>query len=152
MFPCMQTNLFDHQHHCRVTRYIQHNVHDQLYASHLAAGPPQNQHVFTRFLEESNSTHLHTPTLARQPIAPETSSLHLPKRYFAAAEANMSTINPIIPGFAPDPSLVLVNGVYFLVNSTFHLYPGLPIYTSQDLVHWNQIGIKYNPSLMKILS
>jgi beta-xylosidase len=53
---------------------------------------------------------------------------------------NTTTINPIIPGFAPDPSLILVDGTYFLVNSTFHLFPGLPIYTSQDLLHWNQIG------------
>ncbi|KAH7413758.1 glycosyl hydrolase [Phaeosphaeria sp. MPI-PUGE-AT-0046c] len=35
--------------------------------------------------------------------------------------ASPSTLNPIIPGFAPDPSLVLVDGTYFLVNSTFHL-------------------------------
>ncbi|KAF1945317.1 hypothetical protein EJ02DRAFT_500823 [Clathrospora elynae] len=34
-----------------------------------------------------------------------------------------STINPIIPGFSPDPSLILVDGTYFLVNSTFHLFP-----------------------------
>jgi beta-xylosidase len=53
-------------------------------------------------------------------------------------------INPIIGGFAPDPSLVLVDGTYFLVNSTFHLFPGLPIYTSQDLVHWHQIGNAIN--------
>jgi beta-xylosidase len=51
-----------------------------------------------------------------------------------------SGINPIIPGFAPDSSLILVNGTHFLVNSTFHLFPGLPIYTSQDLVHWKLIG------------
>ena len=51
-----------------------------------------------------------------------------------------SLINPIIPGFAPDPSVVLVDGTYYLVNSTFHLFPGLPIYTSQDLFHWHQIG------------
>jgi len=53
-------------------------------------------------------------------------------------------INPIIGGFAPDPSLVLVDGTYFLVNSTFHLFPGLPIYTSQDLIHWHQIGNAIN--------
>ncbi|KAF3009620.1 hypothetical protein E8E13_007126 [Curvularia kusanoi] len=53
-------------------------------------------------------------------------------------------INPIIPGFAPDPSLVLVGDTYFLVNSTFHLFPGLPIYTSKDLVHWTQIGNAIN--------
>jgi beta-xylosidase len=58
-----------------------------------------------------------------------------------AEMSSNSTINPIIQGFAPDPSLILVDGTYFLVNSTFHLFPGLPIYTSQDLVHWNLIGI-----------
>lgn len=55
-----------------------------------------------------------------------------------------SSINPIIPGFAPDPSLILVDDTYFLVNSTFHLFPGLPIYTSRDLVHWHQIGNAIN--------
>ncbi|KAF1926391.1 glycoside hydrolase family 43 protein [Didymella exigua CBS 183.55] len=53
-------------------------------------------------------------------------------------------VNPIIPGFAPDPSLVLVGDTYFLVNSTFHLFPGLPIYTSNDLVHWKHIGNAIN--------
>ncbi|OSS46878.1 hypothetical protein B5807_08992 [Epicoccum nigrum] len=53
--------------------------------------------------------------------------------------SSTAPINPIIPGFAPDPSLVLVDDTYYLVNSTFHLFPGLPIYTSKDLVHWTQI-------------
>lgn len=49
-------------------------------------------------------------------------------------------INPIIPGFSPDPSIVLVDGTYYLVNSSFHMFPGLPIYVSKDLVTWKQIG------------
>lgn len=49
-------------------------------------------------------------------------------------------INPIIPGFAPDPSVVLVGDTFFLVNSTFHLFPGLPIYVSKDLAKWELIG------------
>lgn len=49
-------------------------------------------------------------------------------------------VNPIIPGYAPDPSIVLVDGTYFLVNSTFQVFPGLPIYTSQDLITWKHIG------------
>lgn len=63
----------------------------------------------------------------------------------------MSTIpiNPIIPGFSPDPSLVKVDGWYFLVNSTFHLFPGLPIYASQDLLCWKQIG--ENPRALEII-
>lgn len=50
-------------------------------------------------------------------------------------------VNPVIPGFAPDPSLVYVDGTYFLVNSTFHIFPGLPVYASKDLRKWTQIGM-----------
>lgn len=56
---------------------------------------------------------------------------------------NMST-NPIIPGFAPDPSIVLADGRFFLVTSSFHAFPGLPIYTSTDLVSWKHIGNAFN--------
>lgn len=49
--------------------------------------------------------------------------------------------NPIIPGFAPDPSICLIGDTYFLVNSSFHLFPGLPIYASPDLVSWTHIGM-----------
>ncbi|KAF4951628.1 hypothetical protein FSARC_12871 [Fusarium sarcochroum] len=63
------------------------------------------------------------------------------------AKKNLSmskAINPIIPGFAPYPSTVLVNGTYFLVNSTFHMFPGLPVYASYDLVNWEHIGNALN--------
>ena len=53
----------------------------------------------------------------------------------------MTTIsNPIIPGFAPDPSIVKINGTFFLVTSSFHLFPGLPIYASTDLASWTHVG------------
>lgn len=48
--------------------------------------------------------------------------------------------NPIMPGFYPDPSVCAVDGDYYLVNSTFAYFPGLPILHSRDLVHWEQIG------------
>lgn len=48
--------------------------------------------------------------------------------------------NPIIPGFSPDPSVVAVDGDYYLVNSTFHYFPGVPVYHSRDLQNWEQIG------------
>lgn len=48
--------------------------------------------------------------------------------------------NPIIPGFAPDPSVVLVEGTYYLVTSSFHIFPGIPIYASKDLKTWTHIG------------
>lgn len=48
--------------------------------------------------------------------------------------------NPILPGYHPDPSICRVGDDYYLVNSTFVWYPGLPIYHSKDLVNWKLIG------------
>ncbi|TDZ38298.1 Non-reducing end alpha-L-arabinofuranosidase BoGH43A [Colletotrichum trifolii] len=59
--------------------------------------------------------------------------------------------NPIIPGFAPDPSVVLVDGVFYLVTSSFHVFPGLPIYASRDLQNWDHIGNAINrPSQLSL--
>lgn len=49
----------------------------------------------------------------------------------------MGTIcNPIIPGMAPDPSILRVGDDYYLVTSTFHWLPGIPIYHSKNLADW----------------
>jgi len=49
-------------------------------------------------------------------------------------------INPIRPGFFPDPSIVRVNDDYYMVNSSFIYFPCIPISHSKDLVHWKIIG------------
>ena len=51
-----------------------------------------------------------------------------------------SFANPIIPGFAADPSIVRVGDDFYLVTSSFEYFPGLPIYHSTDLVNWELIG------------
>ncbi|WP_156170499.1 glycoside hydrolase family 43 protein [Luteimonas sp. FCS-9] len=48
--------------------------------------------------------------------------------------------NPILAGFYPDPSIVRVEDRYYLVNSSFGYFPGIPIFESRDLVHWTQLG------------
>ena len=48
--------------------------------------------------------------------------------------------NPILAGFHADPSIVGANGKFYLVNSSFTYYPGIPVFESSDLVHWKQIG------------
>lgn len=48
--------------------------------------------------------------------------------------------NPVLSGFYPDPSLCRVGDDYYLVNSTFAYFPGIPIFHSKDLVNWEQIG------------
>jgi alpha-N-arabinofuranosidase len=48
--------------------------------------------------------------------------------------------NPILPGFYPDPSITRAGDDYYLINSSFAYYPGIPVFHSRDLVHWKQIG------------
>ncbi len=48
--------------------------------------------------------------------------------------------NPILPGFYPDPSVCRVGSDYYLINSTFEYFPGLPIHHSKDLLNWKLIG------------
>ena len=49
-------------------------------------------------------------------------------------------INPIISGAHPDPSICRVGDDYYIVNSSFEYFPGLPIHHSKDLVNWELIG------------
>ena len=48
--------------------------------------------------------------------------------------------NPILPGFYPDPSICRVKNDYYLVNSSFSYFPGIPVFHSRDLRNWKQIG------------
>ncbi len=48
--------------------------------------------------------------------------------------------NPVVKGFHPDPSVCAVEDDYYLVNSSFQYFPGVPIFHSKDLVNWRQIG------------
>lgn len=59
--------------------------------------------------------------------------------------------NPILAGFYPDPSICRKGNDYFMVNSTFSYYPGVPIFHSTDLVNWKQIGHVLNrPSQLQL--
>jgi xylan 1,4-beta-xylosidase len=49
-------------------------------------------------------------------------------------------VNPIIPGFAPDPSIVRVGSDYYLVNSSFEWFPGVPIHHSKNLRQWRLVA------------
>ncbi|HHV10829.1 MAG TPA: glycoside hydrolase family 43 protein [Clostridiales bacterium] len=48
--------------------------------------------------------------------------------------------NPILSGFYPDPSIVRVEDDFYMVTSSFSFFPGVPIFHSRDLAHWEQIG------------
>lgn len=48
----------------------------------------------------------------------------------------MEVMNPILPGFNPDPSLLRVGEDYYIATSTFEWFPGVCIHHSRDLVNW----------------
>lgn len=48
--------------------------------------------------------------------------------------------NPIVKGFYPDPSVCFAEGKYYMVCSSFQYFPGVPLFESEDLVNWKQIG------------
>lgn len=52
----------------------------------------------------------------------------------------MKYVNPIVSGYNPDPSVCRVGEDYYLVNSSFEYYPGVPIYHSKNLVNWKMVG------------
>ncbi|OJD40207.1 xylosidase : arabinofuranosidase [Diplodia corticola] len=56
---------------------------------------------------------------------------------------NSTYTNPILPGFHPDPSCILVeqwDKTFFCASSSFLAFPGIPIHASKDLRHWTLIG------------
>jgi len=57
---------------------------------------------------------------------------------------SQSFTNPILAGFYPDPSICKAGDDYYIVNSSFAYYPGLPIFHSKDLLNWQQLGYALN--------
>ncbi|QBJ85795.1 glycoside hydrolase family 43 protein [Chryseobacterium gleum] len=59
--------------------------------------------------------------------------------------------SPILQGCYPDPSITKKGDDYYLVNSSFSMFPGVPIFTSKDLVNWKQVGhVLDRPSQLKV--
>lgn len=47
--------------------------------------------------------------------------------------------NPILPGFHPDPSIIHVDGHFYIATSTFEWFPGVRIHRSKDLANWDLV-------------
>lgn len=61
-------------------------------------------------------------------------------RFDKAIDNANEYFNPVMAGFYPDPSICRKGDTYYLVNSSFSFFPGVPIFESKDLVNWKQIG------------
>lgn len=61
-------------------------------------------------------------------------------RFDKTIDGNSQYLNPVLAGFYPDPSICRKGDTFYLVNSSFSFFPGIPIFTSKDLVNWKQLG------------
>lgn len=46
-------------------------------------------------------------------------------------------LNPILPGFHPDPCLCRAGSDIYLATSTFEWFPGVCVYHTRDCIHWD---------------
>ena len=60
--------------------------------------------------------------------------------FSAAKTSAQGYTNPVLPGFHADPSVCRAGDDFYLVNSTFQYFPGVPVFHSKDLIHWQQVG------------
>lgn len=64
--------------------------------------------------------------------------------------------NPIFKGFNPDPAICRKGDDYYVAVSTFEWFPGIPIYHSKDMKHWelltHVLTDDTNPNLTKLPS
>lgn len=58
----------------------------------------------------------------------------------AAAHAQALYTNPILYADYSDPDVIRVGSDYYMVASSFHFSPGIPVLKSRDLVHWTILG------------
>lgn len=80
------------------------------------------------------------PALAATPVAFDDFRYRGDDAAFTAPLPARHYRNPVLAGFYPDPAVTRVGDRYYLVNSTFAYFPGIPIFESDDLVHWRLLG------------
>jgi len=64
----------------------------------------------------------------------------IPADHYEEVKRPAAPASPVIPGFHPDPSVCKAGEYYYLACSSFEYFPGVPIFRSRDLLHWEQVG------------
>ncbi|UDF05590.1 glycoside hydrolase 43 family protein [Asticcacaulis sp. AND118] len=57
-----------------------------------------------------------------------------------SAQTTATYSNPVLYADYSDPDVIRVGQSYYMVSSSFHFSPGIPVLKSDDLVHWSIIG------------
>ena len=60
------------------------------------------------------------------------------------SQAKETFSNPFIYSDVPDIDIIRVGGAYYMVSTTMHLSPGVPVMKSTDLVNWETVNYVYD--------
>ena len=55
-----------------------------------------------------------------------------------------SGTNPILGMDLPDPDIIFVDGVFYMINTTMHFFPGGEILRSYNLVDWEHVSYVFD--------
>ena len=58
----------------------------------------------------------------------------------AGAQSSTRCVNPVLWADVPDPDVIRVGSDYYMVRTTMHLMPGVPVMHSRDIVNWEIIS------------
>lgn len=61
-------------------------------------------------------------------------------RYDLPFDSETHYLNPVISGTNPDPAICRKGDDFFMANSSFVYWPGIPIWHSKDLIDWDFCG------------
>jgi xylan 1,4-beta-xylosidase len=61
----------------------------------------------------------------------------------STAPVSAATQNPILWADVPDPDVIRVGNVYYMVSTTMYFNPGVPVMKSTDLVNWEIVNYVY---------
>jgi len=86
-------------------------------AEYSSYPPKKNTPIFTKVIYEGNDEVYNEYTLE-----------------------NDEFFNPILQGCYPDPAITRKGDDYYMVCSSFAMFPGVPIFHSKDLVNWTDLG------------
>lgn len=56
------------------------------------------------------------------------------------AQQSSTFVNPVIPGDVADPSILRIGSTYYATGTSSEWAPYYPLFTSTDLVNWEQVG------------
>ncbi|WP_281682014.1 glycoside hydrolase family 43 protein, partial [Zunongwangia profunda] len=92
------------------------------------------------FSENENSTESKPKKATNEPVFLSATYKGEDKVYKEYPLKDGEFYNPILQGTYPDPAITRKGDDYYMVCSSFAMFPGVPIFHSKDLVNWTQIG------------